>query len=163
MTSILTFCNNLNNAPEYIDCSGYFVFYDNLCSSNFYNSFFCAFIPKVEKLNISAIYKSIIIIFSVYLPLVYIYKFIWKKLKSNHQETWEHYIGPNYLEILQKNLFKIPCSNDPKYLKWKLSNFLKFLFYLKEKRKNSYVFKMRSKKKYCRCIILIYFIEIINK
>ena len=36
---------------------------DYLCSTNFYNSFFCLFFPKVEKLNISTIYKSIIINF----------------------------------------------------------------------------------------------------
>ena len=34
----------------------------------------------------------------------------------------------NYSEI-KKSYFKIPCSNDLKYLKWKLSNFLKLLFF----------------------------------
>jgi len=38
--------------------------------------------------------------------------------------------NPNYLEIKKRFYFKIPCSNDPNYLKWKLSNFLKFLFSL---------------------------------
>ena len=45
------------------------------CSSNFYNSFFSI----VEKLNISAIYKSIILIFSVNLPVIFIYKFCRKE------------------------------------------------------------------------------------
>ena len=33
--------------------------------------------------------------------------------------------------IWTKNL-KIPCSNDPKYLNWKLSNFLNFLFFISQ-------------------------------
>ena len=44
---------------------------DIFCSSNFYNPFFC----------ISDIYKSIIIIFSVNLPLVFIYKFCKKEIQ----------------------------------------------------------------------------------
>ena len=35
VTSILTFCNFLKHAPEYIDPSGHFVFYEIFCSSNF--------------------------------------------------------------------------------------------------------------------------------
>ena len=40
LTSILTFLQFTKNAPEYIDPSGHFVFYDIFCSSNSYNSFF---------------------------------------------------------------------------------------------------------------------------
>ena len=36
VTSTLTFCNYLNNSPEYIEPSGHFVFQDFFCSSNFY-------------------------------------------------------------------------------------------------------------------------------
>ena len=36
VTSILTFfCSFLKNVPDYIDPLGHFVFYENLCSSNF--------------------------------------------------------------------------------------------------------------------------------
>ena len=42
---------------------------------NFYNSLFVFLFPKLNKLNISAIYEAIIIIFSVNLPLVFIYEF----------------------------------------------------------------------------------------
>ena len=49
-----------------------FVFSEFCCL--FYNSF----ISIVEELNISAIYKSIILFFSVNLPLVFIYKFCQK-------------------------------------------------------------------------------------
>ena len=35
------------NPPDYIDPSGHFVFYEILCRSNFYNSFFSI----VEKIN----------------------------------------------------------------------------------------------------------------
>ena len=43
---------------------------------NFYNFFFFSFfLPKFKKLNISVIYNAIIQIFSVNLPLVFIYKF----------------------------------------------------------------------------------------
>ena len=53
------------------------LFFMNLfCSSSFYiTPLFCIFL-KVEKLNISDIYKSIITIFSVNLPLVYAYMYI---------------------------------------------------------------------------------------
>ena len=37
---------------------------------------FFLFPPKVEKLNISAIYEAIIVIFSVNLPMVFICKFL---------------------------------------------------------------------------------------
>ena len=35
VTSILTFLQFSQNAPDYIDPSGHFVFYENFCSSNF--------------------------------------------------------------------------------------------------------------------------------
>ena len=60
---------------------------------------FLCFVRKVEKLNISAIYKSIIIIISANLPFIFIYKFLFKK-KSNKpkklqpsEEPGEHHQG----------------------------------------------------------------------
>ena len=59
-----------------------------------YNFFY--FFQKVEKINISAIYKSIITILTVHLPLyLCIYtSFVKKKFKSNHQENsrTSHYL-----------------------------------------------------------------------
>ena len=69
-----------------IDPSSHFVFLDIWCCSNFYSSFFSI----VEKLNIPAIYKSIILIFSVNLPSST--SFIWNKLKSNNQENLKNNI-----------------------------------------------------------------------
>ena len=73
----LTFLQFSQNAPDYIDPFGHFVFYEHFCSSNFYNSFFSSI---VENLNISAIYKSIILICSVNLPVISIYKFCRKEI-----------------------------------------------------------------------------------
>ena len=56
---------------DFIDPSGHFVFSEFFCSSNFYYMFFF----NCWNLNISAIYKSIILIFSVNLPVIFIYKF----------------------------------------------------------------------------------------
>ena len=54
--------NFFKNAPNYIHpYSGHFVLNEIFCGSNFYYSFFSI----IEKLNISVIYKSIILIFSV--------------------------------------------------------------------------------------------------
>ena len=60
--------------PDYIDPSSNFVFYEMFCS--FYNSFFSS---TVEKLNISAIHKSMFLICSVILPVIFIYKFCKKE------------------------------------------------------------------------------------
>ena len=54
------FCSFLKNAPDFIDPSGNFVFHEIFCSTNFENSFFSSI---VEKLNITTIYKSIILFF----------------------------------------------------------------------------------------------------
>ena len=54
------------------------VFFYIFCSSNFCNSFFSSI---VEKLNISAIYESVILIFSVNLLLVFIYKFYHEEIQ----------------------------------------------------------------------------------
>ena len=66
----------------YIDPSGNFVFF--VAQTYIYNSFFSI----VENLNISAIYKSIILCFSENLPSIY--RYIRKKLKSNNQEKLEN-------------------------------------------------------------------------
>ena len=68
---------------KYIDSSGHFVLIVNdiFCSSNFYNSSF----QLLKKLDVAAIYKSIVLIFLVNLPLVFIYNFIRKKFKSDKQ------------------------------------------------------------------------------
>ena len=71
----------------------FYVFYEFFCSSNFYKPFF----RKVGKLNISVIYKSIIIFFLVNLPLVFIYKFCKKEIQlqppEEPQEPQEHRLG----------------------------------------------------------------------
>ena len=67
----------------------FWIYCNFLKNMNFFveqTSIFRCFL-KVEKLNISTIYKSIIIIFSVNLPLVIIYKF-WKK-EIQLQPPWE--------------------------------------------------------------------------
>ena len=64
--------------------------------------------------------------FSVNLPIVFNYFYFVKK-KSNHQVF--------IIQTIQKSkrsYFKIPCSNYPKYLNLKVSNFLIFLFSLKK-------------------------------
>ena len=49
----------------------FFLFFPKIKNfQNFYISFFFVFFPKFKKLNISLIYKAIIIIFSVSLPMV---------------------------------------------------------------------------------------------
>ena len=50
----------------------------------------------VEKLDISAIYKLIILIFSVNLPVISIYKFCRKEIYSSHQENFEDNIQVNF-------------------------------------------------------------------
>ena len=57
--------------------------------------FFFFFYPKVEKLNISANYKAIILIYSVNLPMIFIYKFCKKEIQIKPPG---HHIG----EIRQK-------------------------------------------------------------
>ena len=57
-----------------------------ICNSNFFTFFF----RKVEKLNISAIYKSIIIICAVILPLVFIYMFCKKEILKLEPQGEHH-------------------------------------------------------------------------
>ena len=87
------------------------VFDENLCISNFYISFFC-FFSKGRK-NFSAIHKSIIIISSVNLPLLFIYKFHEKenKFNFNHQENVprEYCLG----EVLQGKLKSVDWEAHP--------------------------------------------------
>ena len=79
------FCNFLKKSAKYIDPFGYFVAQTSITSFYFFSR-------KVEKLNISAIYKSIILICSVNLPLVSIFKFYQKEFNSNNQENLENNI-----------------------------------------------------------------------
>ena len=60
-------CKKVQNEMEWMKCR--FVFYKNFVCSNFFNSFFSI----VEKLNISVIYKSIILIFWVNLLVILVY------------------------------------------------------------------------------------------
>ena len=53
---------------------------------------FFFFFPKLQKLNISAIYKTVILIFSVNLPMVFNYKF-YKIVIQPPGEPREHHIG----------------------------------------------------------------------
>ena len=64
--------------------------------------------------------------FSVNLPIVFNYLYFVKK-KSNHQVFMIQTIQKS-----KRSYFKIPCSNYPKYLNLKVSNFLIFLFSLKK-------------------------------
>ena len=72
--------------------------------------FFTSSFPKFEKLNISATYKSIIIIFSVNLPLVFIYKFRKKEIQLQPPgEPREHRLG-QVLQGRSKSKFNIILS-----------------------------------------------------
>ena len=77
VTSILIFLQFSQKCARLYRPFRSFRLYENFCNSNFYNSFFSSI---VEKLNISTIYKSIVLIFSVNLPVISIYKFCRKEI-----------------------------------------------------------------------------------
>ena len=77
LTSILTFLQLSQKYARLYRPFRSFCFLWIFCRSNFYNSFFFQF-SIVEMVNISAIYKLIILTFSVNLPVIFIYKF-WRK------------------------------------------------------------------------------------
>ena len=83
--------------PEYIDPSGHFVFYEILCSSNFYNSFsfFYSKGLKVKYLrHLQIKFILLIIIFSVSILLVFKYKIYKKEIELQHPiEPREHRLG----------------------------------------------------------------------
>ena len=68
--------------------SGHFVFYDIFCSSNFHNSFF-SIVEKFKYLRHLINHPNF---FSENLLLVFIYKFIGNKSKTNNQENLENNI-----------------------------------------------------------------------
>ena len=83
----------LKNAPEYIDPSGHFVLYDFFVTKTSFSFVY----PKVKKLNISAIYKELILFFyseSIVLSTI----FLIEKLKSNQQENLENIIKVKFEE-----------------------------------------------------------------
>ena len=95
-------------------------------SSNFQNLFFSSF---VEKLNISAIYKFSILIFSLNLLVISSYKFCRKEIISNHQENFEDNISVNFNKERRNCLiwtlyfFVYQCSIIQSIQRYKRSDF----------------------------------------
>ena len=69
----------------------------------------------VEKLNISAIYRSILLNFSVHLPLVFIYKFCEKENLPKKNEIQIQY----YIILFDGSVFWVQVYNSPNYLEIK--------------------------------------------
>ena len=120
----------------------------NFFSSNFWSSFFSSL---VEKLSVSAIYKSIwILVFSVGLPVISVCRFCGGEVWSNYRESFEDGIWVGFGRerrgcwvwtlFLCLSMFRSPGYFEvwgfwfragfwiPGRLNWKLWNFLKFLF-----------------------------------
>ena len=102
VTSVWIFFAIFSNAPEFPVILYFMKFF---VAQNSITRFLCLLFRKVKKLNISIIYKSIIITFLVNLPLVLYTIFFLNQLQPP-VEPWEHRLG----EVLQgrsKSKFKI--------------------------------------------------------